>query len=602
MQYLSTMLDKRIYRSDNTRLGRLVDVVVTTETKFPLVEGIIVRGKVTDGRRLYYVPWRLITVDDKGKWTAEEFFAEKLPDEERFLLCRDLLDKQIVDLDGYKIVRVTDIKLVSANRLLRVVGVDIGVLAIIRRLGLGWIAGWLRGKLRGELWDKTVSWNLIAPVERMSYDVKLVMPYREYLRAHPSDIADIVEQLDESRRAKMFALIDDPKAARVLVHILPGKLEEVADSIDNERLSDLLEIMPPDEAADILGSFPREKAGQLLSLMEIDEAAVVSELLGYDPDTAGGRMTTEYVSVSKQMTTEEVMEKLRREYSEAETMYYLYVVDAENHLSGVLSLRDLLGASQEEKIKAIMSRDIISSHVLDSQEEVAEKLAKYNLLAVPAVDDDYVLKGIVTYDDVIDVMMEEASEDLTRISGVPFEEEGTPVQGILDRRRWYWTFLTFLGGITGMALFTVFKPVFAAALVLVYFIPLAMRITNNVSVWSLTSAVYDLNRETVLEINWREMFQREYGYLIVVASFTSLITFIAGWIWTGDPVQALAAAAGILASVFLTGTMGIAIPVFLFQLSFGKIKSQGSIVKTAMMVVSISSYLLIGWAVLRYWS
>ncbi|MBN2169101.1 MAG: magnesium transporter [Actinobacteria bacterium] len=601
MRYLSTMLDKRIYRSDGTGLGRLEDVMVTGATKFPFIEGIIVKAPITEKRRRYYVSWNKVSIGEDGKWTAVDFSSDPIPEGNHFLLCRDLLDKQIVDLDGYKIVRVTDVRLARAGSMLRVVGVDIGVLAILRRLGLGWLADRMRGRLRGELWDKTVSWNLMAPVEQMPYDLKLIVPYKEYLKAHPSDIADIVEQLDETQRVKMFALIDDPKAASVLVNVIPGKLEEVADSIDNDRLSDLLEIMPPDEAADILGSFPRKKAELLLSLMEIDEASVVSELLGYDPDTAGGRMTTEYVSVSRQMTPETVMEKLRREHSEAETIYYLYVVDSENHLSGVVSLRDLLRAASEEKIGNIMSRDIIASDVMDSQEDVAEKLVKYNLLALPIVDNDHVMKGIVTYDDAMDVMMEEASEDLSRISGVPFEDEGTPVQGILDRRRWYWTFLTFMGGLAGMVLFGIFRPVFAAALVLVYFIPLAMRATNNVSVWSLASAVYGLTTETAFEINWKEIFQREYGYMIAVSSFTALVTFLVGRVWTQNLLQAFAAAAGIFMAVLLAGTLGIVIPVLLFQLSYGKIKSQGSLIKTAMMVVSISSYLLIGWAILRYW-
>ncbi|MBN1289883.1 MAG: magnesium transporter [Actinobacteria bacterium] len=601
MQYLSTMLNKRIYRSDGTGLGRLEDVMVTGATKFPFIEGIVVKAAITEKRRHYYVPWDKVSVGEDDKWTVEEYSDDPIPESGYFLLCRDLLDKQIVDLDGYKIVRVTDVRLARAGRMLRVVGVDIGVLAILRRLGFGWIADRLRGRLRGELWDKTVSWNLMAPVEQMPHDLKLLVPYREYLKAHPSDIADIVEQLDETQRTKMFALIDDPKAASVLVKVLPGKLEEVADSIDNDRLSDLLEIMPPDEAADILGSFTREKAELLLSLMEIDEASVVSELLGYDPDTAGGRMTTEYVSISKLMTPEDVMEKLRREHSEVETIYYLYVVDSDNHLSGVLSLRDLLRASSEEEIGGIMSRDIITSNVMDSQENVAEKLVKYNLLALPIVDNDHVMKGIVTYDDVIDVMMEEASEDLSRVSGVPFEDEGTPVHGILDRRRWYWTSLTFLGGLAGMVLFGIFRPVFAAALFLVYFIPLAMRATNNVSVWSLASAVYGLTTETAFEINWKEIFKREYGYMIAVSCFTAVVTFLVGRVWTQNLHQAFAAAAGIFTAVFLTGTLGIVIPVLLFQLSYGKVKSQGSLIKTAMMVVSISSYLLVGWAILRYW-
>lgn len=283
------------------------------------------------------------------------------------------------------------------------------------------------------------------------------VPYREFLEIHPSDIADIIEQLDVDQRAKVLALVDAPKAAAVLPQILPTIRSSVARDMDAERLSDLLEIMPPDEAADILGSFSREKAQVLLSLMGIEEASLVAELLGYDPTTAGGRMTTEYMAVPDYMTAAQTIDLLREKGAEAETIYYIYVVDSEGHLSGVLSLRDILRAPMDEVVGRIMLRDVITTDVDDDQERVADKLSRYNLLALPVLDHDHVLKGIVTVDDAIDVIREESTEDFSQLSGVAFENEGTPIRDAFDLRRWAGILLTFMGGIVATALFGVFK-------------------------------------------------------------------------------------------------------------------------------------------------
>lgn len=601
MQYLSSMLNKRIKRNDGSKLGRLDDVVIKASTKFPVVEGMIVRTGRKEKWRRYFIKWDDMEITDNEEFIAWKYLDNSEIDGSYFRLCRDLLDKQIVDLEGYKIVRVTDVRLAKSGRRLRVLGVDVGILAILRRLGLGYLSNRFKGRLKGEIWDKTVSWNLLAPVEPRSYNLKLVVPYKEYLKGHPSDVADIVEQLDVEQRAKVFALIDDPRAAEILVHVIPGMREEIAASFDDERLSDLLEVMPPDEAADILGTLPRSKAQLLLSLMEIDEASVVSELLGYDPETAGGKMTTGYIAVSQDMNPEMVMREIREKHAEAETIYYLYVVDSENHISGVLSLRDLLRAEPFETVGNIMVRDVITSNVMDGQEDVADKLMKYNLLALPVVDDDHVLKGIVTYDDAINVMMEEMGDDLSRVSGIPYEDEGKPVTGLLDRRRWYWTLLTFAGGIIATALLSIFKSILLASVALVYFIPLAMRTTHDVSVWSLASSAYGLTQESFSSVNWRETFRLEYVYTFIVACITAAITFFAGRVWTQNVSQGAAAAVGVFVAILLAGVLGIIIPAVLFQMSYGKIKSEGRVVRITVMATSMSAYLLIGYAVVRYW-
>ncbi|MBU4386636.1 MAG: CBS domain-containing protein, partial [Actinobacteria bacterium] len=417
--YLSLMLGKRISDTNGRTVGRLEDVVVAAGARFPLVRGLVARSGRGRNRRRFFIPW-----PDVEGWSREEFVANQV-DETReaepgdILLARDLLDKQIVDMDGYKIVRVSDIRMARAGDELRVLGADVGVLSILRRLAPGRVIDRMFGFYDGVLSERIVPWNLISPVDPIPYDVRLNIPYREFLAVHPSDIADIIEQLDVGKRAKILALLDDPKAAEVLTHILPGVRSSVAREMGERRLSGLLEIMPPDEAADILGSLPREKAVVLLSLMGIEEASVVTMLLGYDPFTAGGRMTTEFVSIPNSMVADQTVEYLREVGVGAETIYYIYVVDGDGHLSGVLSLRDLLRAAPDEVVGDIMLHDVVTAQVREDQEIVAERLSHYNLLAIPVVDDEHVLRGIVTVDDAIDVMLEEASEDISELSGVP---------------------------------------------------------------------------------------------------------------------------------------------------------------------------------------
>jgi len=179
----------------------------------------------------------------------------------------------------------------------------------------------------------------------------------------------------------------------------------VIEHMDPRRAGQILGQMPPDGAADILSELPRERADRLLSLMRKDEAADVRELLGYQEDTAGGLMTTQFVTVPEQLTAQRCIDELRRMEPEAESVYYVFVTDAEEHLKGVLSLRDLIVARPDRPIRDLMIRDVIAVRPEDSAQEVAAVLSKYNLLAVPVVDDEFRIQGLITVDDVLDAVL-----------------------------------------------------------------------------------------------------------------------------------------------------------------------------------------------------
>ncbi len=601
MPYLSAVLGKRIRQVNGILIGRLEDVVVETAAKFPIVKGIEANTGRGHERRHLYIPWSNIR-----EWREEGVVADVPPEdtgpsEEDIFLVRDLLDKQMVDMDGYKIVRISDIRLAWSGRQMRVIGADVGLLAVLRRLGLSSIAEKLRDMRGASVKRRIIPWNLVSPVGPMPYDVKLKVPYREFLKIHPSDIADIIEQLDVDQRAKVLALVDDPKAAAVLPQILPTIRSSVAEAMDDERLSDLLEIMPPDEATDILGSLPRQKAQVLLSLMGIEEASVVSELLGYDPSTAGGRMTTEFVAIPDYMTVSQTIEMLRDRGQEAETIYYMYVVDGEGHLSGVLSLRDLLRAPSDQVVGRLMMHDVITADVDDDQENVADKLTRYNLLALPVVDHDHVVKGIVTVDDAIDVIKEETSEDFSQLSGVAFENEGTPIQDAFDPRRWAGILLTFLGGIVATALFGIFRKEFAIALALVYFVPLALRASHDVSVWSLAMSVSTVQREDRTGSGFARFIAREYLYAIAAAVLVSILGLALAMTWTTSRVSLVAGGAGLFASIGLAGILGLLIPLLIKRAKLDPVLGPGRLLGVSVMAISMLAFLVVSGLLVRVW-
>lgn len=599
MPYLSAIMGRRIEDEPGMRIGRVTDVVVESEARFPRVKGFMARAHKGGGA--FFLPVSAVSRVEPDRIVAERPPYGANAESGDIFLYRDLLDKQIVDMDGYRIVRVGDIRIARSGPELRVIGADVGALALLRRLGLQPLTGRLKRLNATVFKDRIVPWNLVSPMGPMPYDVRLRVPYREFLEIHPSDLADIIEQLPEDQRYKVLTLVEEEKAAEVLSRILPGIRSDVADSLEDERLSELLEIMPPDEAADILGSLPRDKAQTLLALMGIDESSVVSELLGYDPETAGGRMTTEFVAVPVTMKAGETIEYLRRVGSEAETIYYVYVVDGEGHLSGVLSLRDLLRASPGADVGSLMMRDVITAETLEDQESVANRLTRYNLLAVPVVDEDHVLKGIVTVDDAIDVMREEMGEDFAQLSGVPFEEEGTPVRNALDIRRWAATMLTFLGGLVAMALFYAFKSEFLVALAIVYFLPLALRAIHDVSVWSMAAAVRDVRGARLAPGAIARMLAREYLLTFAAAALVSSLGFAAALVWVDIGRQALAGALALFAAISVAGLLGFGVPVVLGRAGPRPVVGPARLVSVSVMAASLVVFLAVGLLVAGAW-
>ncbi|HYU49007.1 MAG TPA: CBS domain-containing protein [Candidatus Limnocylindria bacterium] len=404
MLYLSQVIGRPVRDRQDEPIGKVADLIVAVGEPYPPVTGLVVQ---TEGRRIF-VPWSSVASLDEGgaRLRTRTIDIDKFrqrPDE--ILLRENLLDKQIVDIDGRKVVRVNDLRLDEVAGVIRLVAVDVGGAGLLRRLGFEGPFRTLARNFRMAVPEKYIDWEDVDPVETSIASIKLRIPHQGLAELHPADLATIIDQLAPRDRAGVLASLDDEAAADAIEEMEPGTQVEVLEDLEPARAADILEEMSPDDAADLVADLSESARDEILALMEREEAAEVRELLGYPEDTAGGIMTTEFVAVPATLTAAETIDRLRELEPDAETIYYVYVTDDEGRLVGVLSLRDLIVAPPDTAISEVMIREPVAVGALADQDEVAEVVAHYNLLAVPVVDDDGRLAGIVTVDDAIDTVL-----------------------------------------------------------------------------------------------------------------------------------------------------------------------------------------------------
>jgi len=421
MLFLTEVLGAEVVDVRQRRSGRVRDLAVRIQEPYPVVTGLVVSRS-----RELVIPWssvRAIAGREVALRVARDEVEKYPASPDEVWLARDVLDKQIVDLDGRRVVRVNDLQLTEVRGELLLVAADIGIRGILRRLGVEGL-----GKAVAHLFGRTlpmvlVAWNVVAPLEPQAAEtasagdeLRLRISGKRIAKLHPADIADIVEELGAKDRKAVFEALEEDIAADTLEEMELEDQVSVIEHMDAERASEILEEMPPDEVADILAEIPEHRAQEILGLMEREERDDVQELLAYREDTAGGLMTTEFVAVKEDLTAQQCIDELRRMEPDAESVYYVFVVDDQEHLHGVLSLRDLIVAPPEKPIREIMIRNVVTVRLDASVEEVAAVLSKYNLLAVPVVDAEDRLQGIVTVDDALDeVLPDSVKRKLPRV-------------------------------------------------------------------------------------------------------------------------------------------------------------------------------------------
>lgn len=489
MYYLSQMLGKPVMDKTGEEIGKISDLAIATGEVFPRITSMAFKGP---DKTPFMISWRkyVESFDEEGvtlKVDAQDIrFSYLQPDE--VLLSRDLMSKQIVDTQGLKVVRVNDLKLSSSGDQLRLLGAEVGIRGILRGLSphLENIVLAIAKLFRHPIKENIIAWSYMDLLERDLSQVKLSVTHKRLHELHPADVADILEQLDPAQRALAFEHLDNAQAAETISELEDEYQSDVIDDLSEDRASTLLAQMDPDDAADIIGDLPYEKAETLLRLMGVREERAIRALLGYREKTAGGIMTTEYFAVDEATTVGETVEKLRNLDEDHESVQYVYTIKGDNKLTGVLSMRTLVLAKADAPVGELAYKDDIRSVLPDDdQEEVANDINKYSLLAMPVVDEGGKLLGIVTVDDALDVMEEEHDEDLA-IAGASRDEDPS---NVLDYFKWFlrrefWVILWALSAIILNAVSAL--PLYAGALILM---PLVLLIANDSATYSVNSLI-----------------------------------------------------------------------------------------------------------------
>src|SRR5512144_1443908 len=411
--FVSEVHNKPVLDPMGEEIGRLTDIILTMGEPFPSVSFLFISAD----KETFLVPWEQVNLFNRRVISASiqrKDLAQASPSPSDILICRDLLDKQIVDINGAKLVRVNDLELGGVKGKLRLVAADIGFRGLLRRLGVEKRGEKVFSLLQAKLPHKLISWRLVQTIEPKLSKLTLTVSRQKVARIHPADLADIISEVSQKERSALFGSMDVETAAEALHELEPHVQVDIIDDMSKERASDILEQMPPDEAADVLGDMPEAKAQELINLMEKEEAEDVQELLEHEEDTAGGLMTTEYLAFPPDMTVEEAIKELRLEAPDVETIYYLYIVDSNERLVGILSLKHLILAMPQNLLGDIMTTPVKTLPLEAKQKDVAEFISKYNLLAAPVVDENMVLHGIVTVDDVVDFLLPPASRKKRR--------------------------------------------------------------------------------------------------------------------------------------------------------------------------------------------
>jgi magnesium transporter len=626
MIFLSTLLRKSIFDIEGRRLGVLRDICVTLDETFPVITAIVVRSPLGNSQNDMIIPWYQVHSLEETHLhlvVKQPQIASYTPHADELLLRRDILDKQIVDTQGFRVVKVNDLKLAQIKKTGRLVGVDISLSGLLRRLGVLAPVETLSHVLPIRLAERTITWNYVEPIQVVrsgaatgqlalagagaatSIGVSGVIPkvqlnvsHNKLADLHPADIADILEQLDVEDAGAVLDRLDAETAADALNEVESPLQYELLSELDPERASDLLEILPPDDAADMLADLPAEEVERLLSLMPANEAQPIRDLLRYGAETAGGIMTTEVLSLAEELTGEEALVYLRQHSAHLEMIYNLYIVDSDKHLVGVVSLRELVVGEPTTRMQDMMDRNVLKVTTDTDQEDVARLIAKYDLLGVPVVDSENHLVGLITVDDVIDVLHEEQAEDFSENVGASVEEledeEHFSWRSVLSRVTWL-SVSVAAGFAIALVLYQVFGSVLsfhvtavqtlglAAALHspvalngVLFLLPMLLLSSGSVGSQALGVAGWQLRSAGGSDF-WRGIF-RELRLGTVGGVLASVVVGFLTWLLFHSVLLAVAIGLGFGSSLLIAAICGLVLPA-LFQ----RLRLRGSLVSAPLL-------------------
>lgn len=403
--YLSRALGRKIFLPDGSVLGKIKDFLVDFEMTKPK---IIALKTIINKKEIYIDIARIEVSKRNGQYMflCKKFVEYSIPANGDYLdLKENFLDRQLVDINGRKLVRVNDIRIAIVQSGMFTVAVDVGMEGLLRRIGVAKPIRFVLKPLSVNIPSKFILWDDVEAVDFTNFNVRLTKSSVKLKTLHPSDLADIIENLGKSARETLFGSLDEEHAADVLEELVPKAQAEMIDTLTIARAADILEKMPADEAADLLEELEDDKAEALLNEMEKEASDEVRELLEYEDDEIGSIMNNDFVCFYPENTVAEALEKIKIDKPESQSLYSLFIIDKKERFVSALTLRDLILAEPSDTLKSIMPKKVIFVHNTDKIDTLAEITSKYNLLAIPVVDQNNVLEGMVVIDDIVEDLL-----------------------------------------------------------------------------------------------------------------------------------------------------------------------------------------------------
>lgn len=407
---------------------------------------------------------------------------------------------------------------------------------------------------------------------------------------HPYELAKLYKELPKKHHQKLLHFMN-PQQIAILIQELEYDMQiEILQQLGAERASTVMNLMDRDDLADLLNELSVDKLKQFLASLEKEDSQNIRSLMSYPPDTAGGLMTNQFVWINKDYTVKQAIEKVKNYAHFSENIYYLYVINEEKKLVGVVSYRDLLLADLDEKIEDIMFNRVVSVHVNADQEEVVQTIERYDFIAIPVVDDDNVLLGIITVDDAIDVLIREANEDIEKLSasGKDIDFETTSLTASMRRLPWL-ILLLFIGLVSG-GIISGFEETLQQVVALIFFMPMIAGMTGNIGTQSLAVVVrgivmHDIDRKTIINLIFREL---RVGLIIGVTC--GLLILLIAYFWLGSLILGFVVGVSLLITLVIGTLSGTIIPLVLYKLGVDPAVASGPLITTINDILSLFVY------------
>lgn len=402
MIFFSKLLGAPIIDLNQDQIGVLKDIIVKSKDgEYPKLSGIIFkfRGKMA------VIPYQHIETLGYGEVTLKKSQCWDLDydyDKNEFLLAKDVLDQQIFDVGGIRVVRANDLELAMIQEKFALVGIDVSNKALLRRLGFD------KFPIVRNLKSNLIDWNNVSMVKDAIGSLKLKTSREKLEKLHPADIANMIENLNYQESSKLVQSLDEETAAEVLEEVAPEYKDTLLERISHKSLAEIVGEMPSDQAVDVMKDLSEYKRGQVLKRLDSRRAIQLHKLSKYHGNVAGGLMNSDFMAVAPTDTVAKAIGRIRKKSGYHGSIYHVFVVDDEKHLQGIVSVRTLLVASGRQKIADIMSKVVKTVRANTKAKEVARLMTKYNLLSVSVVGKNKILRGIVTVDDILRYLIPDA--------------------------------------------------------------------------------------------------------------------------------------------------------------------------------------------------